>query len=103
MANILINLDANMTGIDLIGYAKLRVIKILNPCKGCETIVTIKELIQQVVLFVRTLQAIVAELEEHGKRLYALEENRKAKDATISQMQQEIATLKLLARRKVVE
>lgn len=54
-------------------------------------------------MFVRTLQAIAAELEDLGKRLYALEENRKAKDATISQMQQEIATLRLLARRKVVE
>lgn len=64
---------------------------------------TIKELISGCVLFVRTLQAIVAELEEHGKRLYALEENRKAKDKTISQLQQEVATLKLLARKKVVE
>ena len=63
---------------------------------------TIKELIQQVTLFVRTLHAITQELEEQNRKIYALEENRKIKDAAISALQKEVATLKLLARRKVV-
>lgn len=63
---------------------------------------TIKELIQQVTLFVRTLHAIAQELEEQNRKIYALEENRKIKDAAISALQKEVATLKLLARRKVV-
>lgn len=63
---------------------------------------TIKELIQQVTLFVRTLHAICAELETQNRKIYALEENRKIKDAAISALQKEVATLKLLARRKVV-
>lgn len=63
---------------------------------------TIKEMISGCVLFVRTLQALAAELESHSKRLYALEENRKTKDAAIAALQKEVATLKLLARRKVV-
>ena len=63
---------------------------------------TIKELIQQVTLFVRTLHAITQELEEQNRKIYALEENRKIKDAAISVLQKEVATLKLLARRKVV-
>ena len=63
---------------------------------------TIKELIQQVTLFVRTLHAIAQELEEQNRKIYALEENRKIKDAAISVLQKEVVTLKLLARRKVV-
>lgn len=63
---------------------------------------TIKELIQQVTLFVRTLHAITQELEEQNRKIYALEENRKIKDAAISELRKEVATLKLLARRKVV-
>lgn len=62
---------------------------------------TIKELLEEVTLFVRTLHAMALELEKVDKRLYTLEENRKAKDATILQLQQEIATLKILARKKV--
>lgn len=67
-----------------------------------KTTETIKELIQQVTLFVRTLHAIAQELEEQNRKIYALEENRKIKDAAISALQKEVATLKLLARRKVV-
>lgn len=66
-----------------------------------KTTETIKELIQQVTLFVRTLHAIAQELEEQNRKIYALEENRKIKDAAISALQKEVATLKLLARRKV--
>lgn len=62
---------------------------------------TIKELLEEVTLFVRTLHAISMELEEQNRRLYALEENRKIKDAEISRLQQEIATLKILARKRV--
>lgn len=64
---------------------------------------TIKELISQVTLFVRTLHAMAMELEEQDKRIKALEENRKMKDKTISNLTQEVATLKLLARRKAAE
>lgn len=63
---------------------------------------TIKELIGEVTLFVRTLHAMAMELEDQHKRLYALEENRKVKDATIASLQKEVATLKLLERKKVV-
>lgn len=68
--------------------------------KGGEPLETIKELLEEVTLFVRTLHAMALELEKVDKRLYSLEENRKAKDATIVQLQQEIATLKILARKK---
>lgn len=64
---------------------------------------TIKELCSQLTLFVRTLNAICLELEDQNKRIYALEENRKMKDATIASQQKEIATLKLLVRQKVSE
>lgn len=80
----------------------LLVTKIYNLCKDVKTTETIKELIQQVTLFVRTLHAIVQELEEQNRKIYALEENRKVKDAAISALQKEVATLKLLVRRKVV-
>lgn len=62
---------------------------------------TLKELLEEVTLFVRTLHAISLELEDQNRRLYALEENRKVKDAEISRLQQEIATLKILARKRV--
>ena len=62
---------------------------------------TIKEMISGCVLFVRTLQAIAAELEEQSRRIKALEENRKQKDAAISKLTQEVATLRLLIRKKV--
>lgn len=52
-------------------------------------------------MFVRTLHAICEDLEEKDKRIYALEENRKVKDAAIAALQKEVATLKLLARKKV--
>lgn len=66
-----------------------------------QAIQAIKEMIEQDIHFVRTLHAMALEMEEQNRRLYALEENRKMKDATISQLQQEIATLKILARKKV--
>ena len=63
---------------------------------------TIKELLAEVTLFVRTLNAMALELEDQHKRLYALEENRKIKDKTIMEQQKEIASLKLLIRNQVV-
>lgn len=63
---------------------------------------TIKELLAEVTLFVRTLNAMALELEDQHKRLYALEENRKIKDKTITEQQKEIASLKLLIRNQVV-
>lgn len=66
-----------------------------------QAIQAIKEMIEQDIHFVRTLHAMALEMEEQNRRLYALEENRKMKDSTISQLQQEIATLKILARKKV--
>lgn len=63
---------------------------------------TIKELLAEVTLFVRTLNAMALELEDQHKRLYALEENRKIKDKTITELQKEIASLKLLIRNQVV-
>lgn len=61
----------------------------------------IKELLSGAVLFVRTLQAMCAELEDQDRRIKALEENRKVKDKTISTLMQEVATLKLMLRKKV--
>ena len=81
----------------------LWVIKISHRCKGSDTINTIKELISGAVLFVRTLQAMCAELEEQDRRIKALEENRKMKDKTISNLMQEVAMLKLQLRKKVNE
>lgn len=52
-------------------------------------------------MFVRTLHAMCQELEDQNKKIYALEENRKVKDAAIAALQKEVATLKLLARKKV--
>lgn len=44
---------------------------------------------------------MAGELEDQSKKIYALEENRKIKDAAISALQKEVATLKILLRRKV--
>lgn len=61
----------------------------------------IKEMLSQLTLFVRTMHAFSLELEEQDRRLKALEENRKLKDAAITKLEKEVATLKLLARKKV--
>lgn len=45
---------------------------------------------------------MAAELENQNRKIYALEENRKIKDAAISALQKEVAMLKLLVRQKVV-
>ena len=42
----------------------------------------------------RLESALVAELEDQSRRLYALEENRKQKDAAILQLQKDIQILR---------
>lgn len=60
----------------------------------------IKELVSQVTLFTRTINALALELEKQASRIAVLEDNRKMKDAAISALQQEVATLKLMLRKK---
>lgn len=61
----------------------------------------IKELLEQCTWFVKTLYAMALEMENQDKRIKALEENRKLKDAAILDLQQKVATIKLLERKKV--
>lgn len=61
----------------------------------------IKEMLAQLTLFVRTMHAFALELEDQSKRIKALEENRKLKDAAILELQQKVATIKLIERKKV--
>lgn len=61
----------------------------------------IKEMLSQLTLFVRTLQSICMELENQDRRIKALEENRRQKDAAILDLQQKVATVRLLERKKV--
>lgn len=58
-------------------------------------------MLAQLTLFVRTLQAFALELESQDRRIKALEENRKMKDAAILDLQQKVATIKLIERKKV--
>ena len=60
----------------------------------------IKDLISQVTLFTRTINALALELEKQDSRISVLEQNREQKDAAISALQKEVATLKLLVRKK---
>lgn len=61
----------------------------------------IKELVSQVTLFTRTINALALELENQDSRISVLEQNREQKDAAIAALQKEVATLKLLLRKKV--
>lgn len=49
---------------------------------------------EQKKLQYRLESAIIAELEDQSRRLYALEENRKQKDAAILQLQRDNAQLR---------
>lgn len=60
----------------------------------------IKQLIGEIMTFCKLEKAMVDMLEEHQRRLYALEENRKLKDAAILDLQQEVKRLKMLLREK---
>lgn len=61
----------------------------------------IKDLLSRLGLLCRLEAAIVAELEDINKRLYALEENRKLKDAAILTLREEVSNLKLILQKKV--
>lgn len=60
---------------------------------------TIKELLSQCYWFTRTLYAMADKMEDQEKRIKALEENRKLKDAAILDLQQKVAMLKILDRK----
>ena len=60
---------------------------------------TIKELISQCYWFTRTLYAMADKMEDQEKRIKALEENRKLKDAAILALEQKVAMLKILDRK----
>ena len=62
---------------------------------------TIKEMIAGVKFFGKTLFAMALELEDQDRRIKALEENRKQKDAAILELQKKLAMVKLLDRKKV--
>lgn len=62
----------------------------------------IRDLLARLGLLCRLESAIVDELERHGTRLYALEENRKLKDADILDMKKELQDLRAEVRGKVV-
>lgn len=61
----------------------------------------IRDLLSRLGLLCRLETAIVDELERLGCRVYALEENRKLKDAAILDMKQEIQKLRAELRGKV--
>lgn len=61
----------------------------------------IKELLARIGLQYRLEVAFCEVIEEHDKRLYALEENRKLKDAEIARLSKDVAELKMLLRKKV--
>lgn len=57
---------------------------------------------QQKMLQMRLENAMVEELGDQSKRLYALEENRKMKDAAIAQLQADVRALRSQLAGKVV-
>lgn len=61
----------------------------------------VRDLLSRLGLLCRLESAIVDELEHHDSRLYALEENRKQKDAAILALQKEVQDLRLVIRGKV--
>lgn len=58
----------------------------------------IRDLMSRLGLLCRLESAIVDELERHDTRLYALEENRKLKDAEILALKKEVQDLRLAVR-----
>lgn len=61
----------------------------------------IKDLLSRLSLMCRLEAAIVAELESINQRLYALEENRKLKDAAIIDIKKDLGEVKLTLRQKI--
>ena len=61
----------------------------------------VRELLARLGLLCRLESAIVDELERHDSRLYALEENRKFKDAEILRLTRELQDLRMVVHGKV--
>lgn len=61
----------------------------------------VRELLARLGLLCRLESAIVDELERHDSRLYALEENRKLKDAEILRLNRELQDLRMTVNGKV--
>lgn len=61
----------------------------------------VRDLMSRLGLLCRLESAIVDELERHDTRLYALEENRKLKDADLLSLKKEVQDLRLAVRGKV--
>ena len=61
----------------------------------------IKDLLSRLGLMCRLEAAIVEELERINQRLYALEENRKLKDASIIDIKKDLGEVKLTLRQKI--
>ena len=59
---------------------------------------TIKDMLSRLVLMCRLENAIVSELEKLAVRVYALEENRKLKDATIQHHTDQLQRHELILR-----
>lgn len=60
----------------------------------------IRDILQWFTQMCRLHTAIVEELEELNKRVYALEENAKLRDASITCLKKDVSDLKLQARRE---
>lgn len=56
----------------------------------------LRELLSQLKLFLRFDMAVVDKLEDFEKRVYALEENRKAKDQAILSLERRYSELLLI-------
>lgn len=61
----------------------------------------IRDLLARLGLLCRLETAIVDELDRHASRLYALEQNRKLKDADLLALRKELMDLRLEVRGKV--
>ena len=61
----------------------------------------LRDLISRLGLLCRLESAIVEELERHESRLYALEENRKLKDAELLRLGREVQDLRMVVKGKV--
>lgn len=61
----------------------------------------IKELLSRIGLQYRLEVAFCEVIEQLEQRAYALEQNRKIKDAEIARLQKEVGEIKLILRKKV--
>lgn len=61
----------------------------------------IRDLLARLGLLCRLESAIVDALESHDRRLYALEENRKLKDASLLELKKDVQNLRAEVRGRV--